>query len=199
MAIENPNRSLLDQLTGKRKWVTPAQLGCGCGDPDHRPSPMDIAMEAFQLWGPIAGVASGQSTRLAPARNGRVGLPAHEAGRSDATGHLMNKHVDKTEGYLRQRLANEPRLKMASTFKDRQTVEMATSAYLSAKDSQIQMWLQRSKPGSTKGFGPARFRDELGTVLHRGAAAGQPARELELILRRDSSDLGYHIYTGKMK
>ncbi|TWH27566.1 hypothetical protein L609_000300000330 [Bacillus subtilis J22] len=68
-------------------------------------------------------VKQGDSTPLAPGG----GLAAHEA----KGGHLIERHVGKTDGGLFQRLIKDTKISGSSSFKDRATAEKVASSVLS--------------------------------------------------------------------
>lgn len=99
-----------------------------------------------------------------------------------------------TEIELANRLATQITLPRASSFADREIAEQAISNAIDANQTQITNWLA----GNT-----ARFQinhtatNPIGTTLARGAATTVPARNLQILLRRDANlPLGYYILTA---
>jgi len=118
---------------------------------------------------------------------------AHEA----LGGHILARHVGKSEEFLRHRLATEPDLDVASTFSDRQTAENALSELLDDHARDIQRWLS----GGAHRFALSqRVSYPVGRVLMRGVAASMPASGIELVLRRSAAmPTGYRIHTAMVE
>jgi hypothetical protein len=119
------------------------------------------------------------------------GLMTHEG---LAGGHTLAKHVGKSEQFLRNRLATEPRIRAASTFYDRQSAEMTLSVFLDANAPKIVRWLRRSEDEVIL-HGHAAH--PIGMVIQRGATRSVSASGIRLVLRR-SPDLsvGFRIHTA---
>jgi hypothetical protein len=109
-------------------------------------------------------------------------------------GHTLAKHVGKSEQFLRNRLALEPRITAASTFYDRQSAESALSAFMEANAPKITRWLQG---GDSEVVLRGRAAHPLGIVISRVPTRPVEATGIRLVLRR-SSDLriGYRIHTA---
>ncbi|MGM0859601.1 MAG: RNase A-like domain-containing protein [Bacillota bacterium] len=105
----------------------------------------------------IGNVKQSDSTPLAPGG----GLAAHEA----KGGHLIERHVGKTDGELFQRLIKDTKISGSSSFKDRATAEKVASSVLSDPKniSKIKKWL--SNPNSRPTL-PLRYKGD-GEVLGR--------------------------------
>lgn len=114
-------------------------------------------------------------------------LEKHES----SGGHLLQKHVGKTQAELAARLAAEPDLKEVSTFLSRAEAESAVSTVLRVRHAELASWLEKGANGSLKL--EASFNG--GLVLKRGATscvAGQAAR---IMLRGDGKG-GWFVATG---
>jgi hypothetical protein len=126
-------------------------------------------------------------TRLVPGG----GLMAHEG--LDG-GHTLAKHVGKTEGFLRNRLATEPGIKAASTFYDRQSAEKALVELIDANWSEITRWL---RGGGFELMLDGRAARAHGIVLIRSATRPVEAVGIRLILRRSpNTGIGFRIHTA---
>ncbi|MCT7950481.1 hypothetical protein NG798_11830 [Ancylothrix sp. C2] len=119
------------------------------------------------------------------------GLTAHEA----AGGHTLAKHVGKTEAELASRLATNPRLLIASSFRDRSTAEQAISEAINANQPLILSWLSSSK--TKLQLLPYIATFPVGVSQIRGSSGLIFVYQVEVILRRDSTlPLGYYILTA---
>ncbi len=118
------------------------------------------------------------------------GLMAHEG--LDG-GHTLAKHVGKSPGFLRNRLAVEPHIKSASTFYNREVAENSIAEVLKAHDKWIRSWL----------VGPERrlivsspVSRACGIVLAPGADPIESAVIRVVLRRSDALGLGYRIHTA---
>lgn len=117
-------------------------------------------------------------------------MSAHE----DAGGHLLDKHVGKTELDLQNRLAAEPDISGSSSFHDRAAAEHAVSQTLDANQAKISDWLGGNKPRLRLDY---TFTDPVGISVSRGATGAVDASSARVILVRDASmPTGYRILTG---
>jgi hypothetical protein len=118
------------------------------------------------------------------------GLAAHEA----AGGHLIAKHVGKSEAELLQRLAAEPKITGSSSFFDRASAEKAVSQTLSSRNADIQAWL--SGEGKKLQL-DHRLLTPVGITVSKGANSAVQTNNLRVVLVRDAKmPTGYKILTG---
>ncbi|MCF5800679.1 type IV secretion protein Rhs, partial [Pseudomonas sp. PA-1-5A] len=118
------------------------------------------------------------------------GLAAHEA----AGGHLMEKHVGRTDQQLLDRLRQEPHIPAASTFHDRATAELAISKVLDNNQDKIKDFLE----GNNQQIVITQPSPEpIGTSFKKNTTTPVPGKEIYLIIRRDQKmHTGYRIHTG---
>ncbi|MBK3434490.1 RNase A-like domain-containing protein [Pseudomonas sp. CCI1.1] len=118
------------------------------------------------------------------------GLAAHEA----AGGHLMQKHVGRTDQQLLDRLRQEPHIPAASTFHDRATAELAVSKVLDNNQDKIKDFLE----GNNQQIVITQLSPEpIGTSFKKNTTTPVPGKEIYLIIRRDQKmHTGYRIHTG---
>lgn len=115
------------------------------------------------------------------------GLVAHEA----AGGHLLARHVGKTQAELAARLSTEPHLGAASTFATRAEAEAAVSHALNLRAEGISKWA--SSGPSDRLMVEAPFSG--GTILFRGASSTVPGTGVRVILQGNGGGQ-WHILTG---
>ncbi|GAB3412978.1 hypothetical protein GCM10027361_24200 [Erwinia aphidicola] len=130
--------------------------------------------------------ATGQSSTIVPGG----GLAAHEK----AGGHLIDRHVGKTEAELFDRVSTG-NTKTASTFTDRATAEAVTSKAIDSNQSKIQSYLS----GSQKGYLELDYQSSaaIGISVTRGSTNVVPTTNARIIIGRDPSmPDGYRIITG---
>ncbi|WP_421558661.1 RNase A-like domain-containing protein, partial [Pseudomonas canadensis] len=118
------------------------------------------------------------------------GLAAHEK----AGGHLMEKHIGRTDQQLAERLQREPHVPTASTFPDRATAESAISKVLDNNQSKIKDFLKSTEHQLVIN---QRTPEPIGTSWKRGAKTPASGTQIRLIIRRDRKmPNGYRIHTG---
>ncbi|NCT25218.1 ribonuclease YeeF family protein [Bacillus subtilis subsp. subtilis] len=133
-------------------------------------------------------VKQGDSTPLAPGG----GLAAHEA----KGGHLIERHVGKTDGELFQRLIKDTEISGSSSFKDRATAEKVASSVLSDPKNitKIKKWL--SNPNSRRTL-PLRYKGDgevLGRRVEKGSNVAKDATNATIVLKKSKN--GEFILTG---
>jgi Bacterial CdiA-CT RNAse A domain len=126
------------------------------------------------------------ATQAAPPRD----LSQDEA----AGGHVLRKHVGRTDAELRQRLEQEPNISGASTYTDRPTAERAIGATLAQSQDRLQRWLNRS------GGHPNLVLDydsdqPIGRTMNRGDHQSRPCAHALVVLKYDPPDR-YHVLTS---
>ncbi|PLR94215.1 ribonuclease YeeF family protein [Bacillus halotolerans] len=136
----------------------------------------------------IGNVKQGDSTPLAPGG----GLAAHEA----KGGHLIERHVGKTDGELFQRLIKDTKISGSSSFKDRATAEKIASSVLSDPKNitKIKKWL--SNPNSRHTL-PLRYKGDgevLGRRVEKGSNVAKDATNATIVLKKSKN--GEFILTG---
>ncbi len=136
----------------------------------------------------IGNVKQGDSTPLAPGG----GLAAHEA----KGGHLIERHVGKTDGELFQRLIKDTKISGSSSFKDRATAEKVASSVLSDPKNitKIKKWL--SNPNSRRTL-PLRYKGDgevLGRRVEKGSNVAKDATNATIVLKKSKN--GEFILTG---
>jgi hypothetical protein len=111
-----------------------------------------------------------------------------------AKGHTIQKHVGKTDTYLRRRLENES-IPAASTFINMREAEEAIRNVLHERGDLIQAWLDAGR-SNRKAF-YANSNDFVGRIIERGSVDSQPANGTRIILVRDQeSDYGFMLLTA---
>ena len=129
----------------------------------------------------------------APDGTGQVpggGLEAHE----DAGGHLIERHVGKSEEWLVDRVRRE-NISAASSFVDLPTAEHFVSATIGEHQDRIDAWLDGQ--GGNRLVVDANFDASTGISVKRGDSDATDVHSVRLVLERsDRLDIGYRIVTG---
>ncbi|MGH0950666.1 WXG100 family type VII secretion target [Bacillus mycoides] len=132
-------------------------------------------------------VKPGDSSSLAPGG----GLAAHEA----RGGHLIERHVGKTDEELLQRLESNSTITGASTFADRATAEKIANEVLSNPQNteKINRWLNNPDSKPTL---PLRYQgtDITGRHVPRGSEIISEVKNARIVLKKDRD--GSFIITG---
>ena len=99
-----------------------------------------------------------------------------------AGGHILRKHVGRTDDQLRERLERERNITGASTYTDRAAAEQAVGAAIAQSQSRIQGWLNRS------GGHPNLVLDydsesPVGRTINRGENQSRPCGHALVVLK----------------
>ena len=169
-----------------------------------------LAEAAQALQGTRLAVA-GVGTRLRPmgdvrllmtAEVGQVGatgrratsfLRAHEGGPMRA--HTIQRHVGKSDDYLRARLIREPNLRFTSTFTDEATAERSIRSVLAQRNRKLEAFLAGKKSTTVLEAGvsnPGRVMARTGDIVTGGRVTVSIARD-------PSMPEGYRIITAFVK
>ena len=118
------------------------------------------------------------------------GLAAHEA----QGGHLIEKHIGRTEAQLRERLEAEPHIPIASTFPN-QTVAEATISSVMDRNKELIDDFMRGNARRLVITQPMSAPVGVGVVRRSGEL--ESLSVVKLILQRtNESPSGYTIFTG---
>ncbi|MHC8322723.1 RHS repeat-associated core domain-containing protein [Pseudomonas sp. GB2N2] len=147
-------------------WVDPLGLSCN-------PCPGDLDAD-----GPYSEIVPGG------------GLGAHEA----RGGHLIAKHIDRTETQLRDRLRAEPHIPIASTFPSRTAAEATVSGVMSTNETMIEEFM---KGNARKLVITQPMSAPVGVGVVRSSGRLEPLAVVKLVLQKERSlPSGYIILTG---
>ncbi|WP_338585444.1 RHS repeat-associated core domain-containing protein [Pseudomonas sp. MAG733B] len=146
-------------------WVDPLGLACQC--------PGDTGTD-----GPYSEIVPGG------------GLAAHEA----QGGHLIEKHIDRSEAQLRERLKAEPHIPIASTFPNRTAAETTVSSVISKNKKLIDEFM---KGKAQKLVITQPMPAPVGVGVVRDSGRLEVLSTVKLILKKTpSTSSGHFILTG---
>lgn len=118
------------------------------------------------------------------------GLQAHE----DAGGHLIERHVGKSEQWLLDRVDRE-NISAASSFPDLPTAEHFVSGTIAEHQDRVDAWVDGQ--GGNRLVIDARFDATTGISVSRGDSSAVDVFSVRLVLERSNQlDIGYRIVTG---
>lgn len=139
-----------------------------------------------------------------PAPSGRIGVQG-ETHRSDALprdlskdeeagGHVLRKHVGRTDEQLRERLEHERHISGASTYTDRATAERAIGAAIAQSREKIERWLSRSggRPNLVLDYDSDQ---PIGRTMNRGDSQSRPCAHALAVLKYDPP-ASYYVLTS---
>ncbi|WP_441394630.1 ribonuclease YeeF family protein [Bacillus velezensis] len=132
----------------------------------------------------IGNVKQGDSTPLAPGG----GLAAHEA----KGGHLIERHVGKTDEELLQRLQINKKIRASSSFTDRPTAERVANETLTKHKKEIEEWL-KSDINDPLPL-PYRGTEVIGRGVRKGSNEVKDMTNARIVLKKNKD--GSFILTG---
>jgi hypothetical protein len=109
--------------------------------------------------------------------------PARDLSRDEAAGgHVLRKHVDRTDDELRDRLEREHHIAAASTYTDRATAEHAIGTAIAESQNRIQSWLNRSgaRPNLVLDYDASQ---PIGRTINRGEQQSHPCSKAVVVLK----------------
>ncbi|PYX30523.1 MAG: hypothetical protein DMG80_12365 [Acidobacteria bacterium] len=150
-------------------------------------------MAALLMGGTISCQSSPSASPAAapdPTESGKLAARAEFGQRSPrdlaqdeaAGGHVLRKHVGRSDDELRARLSDERHISAASTYTDRATAERAIDSAISTSQDRIQRWLKRSggHPNLVLDY---ESNQPLGRTLNRGEKQSRPCSHAVVVLR----------------
>lgn len=119
------------------------------------------------------------------------GLVAHE----DAGGHLIDRHVGKSEEWLVDRV-NRDNISAASSFIDLPEAERLVAGTLVENQDRVDAWLDGQ--GGNRLVIDAAFDASTGISVVRGSDSAEDVYSVKLVLERSDrvEDIGFRIVTG---
>ena len=117
-------------------------------------------------------------------------LLAHE----NAGGHLIDRHVGKTNQQLTERLNSDSRISAASSFPDETTADRAIGSAINANQNQIDSFLNGSSNRISFDYDTG---SSVGNVMQRGNSNSSTVTSVRVVIQRDlNMPDGYRIVTG---
>lgn len=101
-------------------------------------------------------------------------------------GHVLARHVGKTDEELRRRLQAEPNLTVASTYPDRKTAEEAIAAALKQREEKVRGWLKKRRKRDL--MLDYYATTSVGRSLRRGETQSFPCTRAVVVLRWAGAD-----------
>ncbi|AIK38628.1 hypothetical protein BG07_213 [Bacillus pseudomycoides] len=159
--------------------------------PDFKQAEEKLSTHQFARGVDTNTVKPGDTSPLAPGG----GLNAHEAKNGQRGGHLLKKHVGKTDAELLQRLQNDSKITGSSTFTDRATAERIANEVLGNPQNiaKINRWLNNPNSRLTL---PLRYKGNtiIGRYIERGSNSALDVENAIIVLKKNNQ--GSFIITG---
>ncbi|EEM17130.1 Hypothetical Cytosolic Protein [Bacillus pseudomycoides DSM 12442] len=159
--------------------------------PDFKQAEEKLSTYRFARGVDTNTVKPGDTSPLAPGG----GLNAHEAKNGQRGGHLLKKHVGKTDAELLQRLQNDSKITGSSTFTDRATAERVANEVLGNPQNiaKINRWLNNPNSRLTL---PLRYKGNtiIGRYIERGSNSALDVENAIIVLKKNNQ--GSFIITG---
>lgn len=147
---------------------------------------------------PPASESAGAAPPAGPGQiEARVGIwkgaPRDLSQDEAAGGHVLRKHVGRTDDELRERLEHEHNISGASTYTDRSTAEHAIGAAIAASQDRIQRWLNRSggRPNLVLDYDS---HQPIGRTINRGDSQSRPCSHAVVVLKYSAPS--YYVLTS---
>jgi len=111
-----------------------------------------------------------------------------------AGGHILRKHVGRTDEQLLERLNHERNISGASTYTDRATAERAVGVAIAQSQDRIQRWLSRSggRPNLVLDYDSDQ---SIGRTINRGESQSRPCSHALVVLKYDPPS-SYYVLTS---
>jgi hypothetical protein len=114
-----------------------------------------------------------------------------------AGGHTIERHVGKSETWLRNRLQNDPELKkvnFCSSFRNEAIANRVQGQFVKRHRAALEAWLKNDESHSFKT--KVTMNEPVGIVVERGKSGASETYTSRVIAIRDSSPQGWHILTS---
>ena len=120
----------------------------------------------------------------------RRNVDSHE----QSGGHTHDRHVGKSENWLKNRLKNDPNIDAASTFTSEAAANRVQGQFVKRYKKEIEAWL---KSGDRPFIRKVTMNNIIGFVLERGKSKSVPTKKaLAMIVRDVTTPQGWHFVTS---
>jgi len=127
--------------------------------------------------------------------SGLMSGPSRDLSQDEAAGgHILRKHVGKTDDDLRERLNHERNISGASTYTDRAAAEHAVGAALAQSRGRIDSWLSRSG-GHANLVLDYDSPEPIGRTINRGEDHSHPCSHALVVLKYSGPN-DYYVLTS---
>jgi hypothetical protein len=130
-----------------------------------------------------AGAASATAQGRSDAPDGTWEGPPRDLSQDEAAGgHVLRKHVGRTDDELRERLEHERNISGASSYTDRSIAEHVIGAAIAKSQDRIQRWQNRpgGHPNLVLDYDASQ---PIGRTLNRGDRQSRPCSHAIVVLK----------------
>ena len=120
---------------------------------------------------------------------GRRNIHDHEEGK----GHTIERHVGKSDNWLRKRLRDDPEMKAASTFTNETIANRVQGRFVKQFRTEIQDWL---KNGGGKFSKDIQLDFPIGRIIKQGEYHPLTSTKAKVVLIKNNSNHGFQILTS---
>jgi Bacterial CdiA-CT RNAse A domain len=139
---------------------------------------------------PLTPAGAMQSKGTQSAAGPRRTVEAQDA----AGGHTIERHVGKSEAWLRKRLEMETDKKFTSSFRNEAIANRVQGRMVNRCQDQIQAWL---KSGKTRPLQlEIDMHEPVGIIVERGKSGSVVTTKATAYIARDNSAQGWHFVTS---
>ena len=148
-----------------------------------------IAAIAFLTWLKNQPSAPSSAPSFSEISNGHYDLGRDE----QLGGHTLERHINRSDEQLMERLEREPDISAASTYRDRAAAEQTVASALTAQRDRLESWLNRPDyhPNLSLQY---HGRDPIGRCIRRGGRTPELCYDAVVVLRWDG-DHRFHVLT----
>jgi len=121
--------------------------------------------------------------------------PARDLSQDEASGgHILRKHVGRSDDQLLERLDRERNISGASTYTDRPTAERAVGTAIAQSQNRIQLWLERDggHPNLVLDYDSGQ---PIGRTINRGESHSRLCSHALVVLKYDPPS-SYYVLTS---
>ena len=121
--------------------------------------------------------------------------PSRDLSQDEAAGgHILRKHVGRTDDQLLERLDRERNISGASTYTDRPTAERAVGAAIAQNQERVQRWVER-QGGHSNLVLEYDSPQPIGRTINRGESQSHACSHALVVLKYNPPS-GYYVLTS---
>ena len=171
------------------------QLERACFSKGDLDDPRELAADIAGVLGALKGVRPARrevAEHTTPPKEYRSTFLRENEARG---GHVLAKHVGKTDAEMLARLKAEPQLREVSTFVDEATAERVIKAAIAENEDRIRKWL--IAPGNTELDFRFSSSESIGRLVSRSTMSSRDSKRAFVLLRKTIN--GYYVHTAYVR
>jgi len=171
------------------------QLDRQCVSKQDMDDPRQLAADIVGLLGAMKGVRPAGRQAAEPPKPPPSARSSFLHENEARGGHVLDKHVGKTDEELLARLKSEPHLREVSTFTDEATAERVIKAAIAENQDEIGKWLKQNR--STRFEFDHSSPATLGRSVVRGTTGSVDRRVATIVLVKAQKE--FYVLTAYVK